>query len=163
MKKLALVLGLAGVSIFNSSFSQNTAVYAGLTVQYGTGSFKFNDKSNDPSKIESGIVDLLIKEYPNVKESSNFEDVFSTYVNVKGHPTFDDIKEKEFPTEITSILFPKESFSDSQIARESVIILNELIGKGDYGLSNGEYRSYRVKSLNDGDDIKIVIMINGDK
>jgi len=163
MKKLALVLALAGVSIFNSASSQNTAVYAGLTVQYGTGSFKFDDKSNDHSKIESGIVDLLIKEYPNVKESSNFEDVFSTYVNVKGHPTFDDIKEKEFPTEITSILFPKESFSDSQIARETVRILNKLVVKGDYGLSNGEYTAYRVKSLNNGDDVKIVIMIHGEK
>lgn len=163
MKKLVLVLGLVGISIFNSSFSQNTAVYAGLTVQYGTGSFKFNDKSNDHSKIESGIVDLLIKEYPNVKETSDFEDVFSAYVNVKGHPTLEDVGEKEFPTEITSILFPKESFSDSQIARESVRILNKLVVKGDYDLSNVEYTSYRIKSLNSGDDIKIVIMINGDK
>jgi hypothetical protein len=161
MKKLALVLALVGISIFNNSFSQSTIEYGGLTVQYG--SFEFNKKVNDNYSIESEVQRLLLLQFVNAEETTDFKELFDIHVNVEGLPVTSDLKGKESPTEITAILFPKDKMSDAQAARESVRILNKLIAEENLGIKDSEYTGYRVKVKTEGSNIKLVIMVNSAK
>ena len=116
MKKLALVLVLVGILIGGKTFSQSTIEYGGLTVQYG--SFEFNKKVNDNYSIESEVQRLLLLQFVNAEETTDFKEIFDIHVNVEGLPVTSDLKGKESPTEITAILFPKDEMSDAQAARE---------------------------------------------
>ena len=161
MKKLALVLGLVGISIFNNSFSQSTVEYAGLTVQYG--SFEFEKRVNANSSIESEIQRLLGLQFINAKETTDSKEFFDIHVNVEGLPVTSDLKGKECPTEITAILFPKDKMSDAQVARESVRILNKLIAEENLGIKDSEYTGYRVKVKTEGNNTKVIVMVNSSK
>jgi len=162
MKKLVLVLALSGVSIFNSSFSQTVVNYGDYSIDYGR--FKFEEKKNDISQIEKEILNQLLLKYPNVKETSSFESIFSKLLNTKGLVTMEDITGEETPTEITSIIFPKDEFSNEQVARESVIILNELFEEHDkeaiIKIKKSELKEYRAELKIEDDNLKVVIMIN---
>ena len=158
MKNLALVLSLVWISIFNNSFSQSTVEYAGLTVQYG--SFEFEKRVNDNSLIESEIQKLLLLQFVNAEETTDFKEYFDIHVNVEGLPQTSDLKGKESPTEITAILFPKDKMTDSQVARESVRILNKLISEENLGIEDSEYTGYKVKVKTEGINTKVVVMVN---
>jgi hypothetical protein len=141
MKNLILVLALIGISI-NTSLSQK-------------------DNENLISSIESKAKELILTDFPNAENTGKFNSVTDVYLKAKGHPTISQFSGVgEFPTEITSIVFPKDYFSDSQIARESVIILEDLLREHGYKLNNNQYKEYSVQAKNEGDNIKIVIFVS---
>ena len=151
MKKLALVLALVGISI-STAFSQKSQSQ-NFVIKY--------DTSNDGSQIELKAKDLLLEDFPNIQNNGKFDSLVGIYLNSEGHPSFSQIGGiEEFPTEITSIIFPKDYFTDSQVARESVIILKDLLKEHGYKLTNSQYKEYSVEAKNEGDNIKIVILIS---
>jgi len=141
MKKLVLVLALVVISIYTSLSQKNN--------------------ENLISSIESKAKELILTDFPNAENTGKFNSITDVYLGTKGHPTISQIVGiGEFPTEITSIIFPKDYFTDSQVARESVIILKDLLKEHGYKLTNSQYKEYSVEAKNEGDNIKIVILIS---
>ena len=50
--------------------------------------------------------------------------------------------------------------TDSQVARESVRILNKLISEENLGIEDSEYTGYKVKVKTEGINTKVVVMVN---
>jgi hypothetical protein len=133
---------------------------AQCNVQYG--SFKCNDPSNNIQVIETRIEELLKSEYPNIKKSEVFNSIFSSHTNISGLPSKSDVYGKISPTEITAILFEKDVFSDNQVARESVKILDDLILEHGYTFPKESYTGYQVKAKIEGSNIKVCLFVNAD-
>jgi hypothetical protein len=149
--KAMVVCFLIGVCVFQN-------INAQLIVQYG--SFKFDDPKNDTQVIETKIEELLKSEYPNIKKSEEFNSIFSSHTNISGLPSTSDIYGKNSPTEITAILLEKDVLSNSQVARESVRILNNLISEHGYTFPKESYTGYQVKAIIEGTNIKVCLFIN---
>jgi hypothetical protein len=124
------------------------------------GSFKFEEQKNDPANIETKINELLLLEYPNIKKSTKFNDVFSAHTNANGLPTTADVYGKTSPTEITAISFDRDVFGDEQVARESVKILNSLIIEHGYTYSKESYTGYEVKVTQDNLKVKVCLFVD---
>ena len=129
-------------------------------VQYG--SFKFEERKNDLQSIETEIVSLLQSEYPNIQKSGEFDPIFSTHTEIVGLPATKDVYGMKTPTEITAISFDKDLLSDTQVARESFTILNNLISEHGYSYPKESYTGYRVKTINDGMKIKVCLFVNAE-
>jgi hypothetical protein len=151
--KAMLVCVLFGVCVFQNFNAQ-------FIVQYG--SFKFNDPGNDIQVIETQIEELLKSEYPNIKKSEEFNSIFSSHTDISGLPTTSDVYGKISPTEITAILFEKDVFTNNQVARESVRILNDLILEHGYTFPKESYTGYQVKTKIEGSNIKVCLFVNAD-
>jgi hypothetical protein len=150
MKKLVLVLALVGISI-NTTFSQESQSQ-NFAIKY--------DTSNDGSQIELKVKDLLLEDFPNVQNTGKFDSLIGIYLNSEGHPAFSQIKGISFPTELTSIIFPNNYFTDSQVARESVIILKDLLKEHNYRIKDGDFKQFGISTKVEGENLKIIIFIS---
>jgi hypothetical protein len=105
---------------------------------------------------------MALSEYPNIKKSEEFNSIFSSHTNISGLPSTSDVYGKNSPTEITAILFEKDVFSNNQVARESVKILNDLISEHGYTFPKESYTGYQVKTIIEGSNIKVCLFVNAD-
>lgn len=152
MKKLFLFLFLIGIIIGGNLFSQG--------IQSDNFVIKY-DSRNSNSEIELKAKELIIQEFPNVENTGRFDSLVGIYLNAKGHPVFSQIKGiSDFPTEITSVIFPNNYFTDAQVARESVIILKDLLKEHDYGIKNGEFKEFGVRVKTEGENLKVIIFVS---
>ena len=152
MKKLALVLALVGILIGGKTFSQESQSQD-FVIKY--------DKSNNKSQIELKAKELLLETFPNIQNTGRFDSLVGIYLNSKGHPIFSQIKGiSDFPTEITSIIFPNNYFTDSQVARESVIILKDLLKEHGYRILNGDFKEFGISTKVEGENLKIIIFVS---
>ena len=152
MKKLALVLALVGILIGGKTFSQESQSQD-FVIKY--------DKSNNKSQIELKAKELLLEVFPNIQNTGRFDSLVGIYLNSEGHPIFSQIKGiSDFPTEITSIIFPNNYFTDSQVARESVIILKDLLKEHEYGILNGDFKEFGISTKVEGENLKIIIFVS---
>jgi hypothetical protein len=153
MKKLVLSIFLAGSLIGGKLFSQESQS-SDFIIEY--------DSRNSLSQIEEKAKSLLLVDFPNIQKTGKFEKTVNSYLNANGHPSLSQIKEtSNFPTEITSIIFPKDYFSDDQVARESVVILKDLLKEhGYYGVKNEDFKEFDVRTKIEGENLKVIIFVS---